>query len=140
MRPHRVSSVILCSFLVAGTAAAQQGSSAIRGRVVDQADAVLPGVAITVTHAESGTVRETVSGPDGTYLVPGLIPGPYNVTAQLPGFSRLTREDLVVRVGTTLQVDLTLRVGARRREPHGARRSAAGGSHGGAGWRQRVDR
>jgi hypothetical protein len=111
MRPHRVGSVILCSFLVASTAAAQQGSSAIRGRVVDQADAVLPGVAITITHAESGTVRETVSGPDGTYLVPGLIPGPYNVTAQLQGFSRLTREDLVVRVGTTLQVDLTLRVG-----------------------------
>ena len=71
-----VSSVILCSFLVAGTAAAQQGSSAIRGRVTDQADAVLPGVAITVTHAESGTIRETVSGPDGTYLVPGLLPGP----------------------------------------------------------------
>ncbi len=111
MRPHRLVSVILCSILVASTSAAQQGSSAIRGRVVDQADAVLPGVAITITHAESGTVRETVSGPDGTYLVPGLIPGPYNVTAQLQGFSRLTREDLVVRVGTTLQVDLTLRVG-----------------------------
>ena len=111
MRPHRLVPVILCSVLVAGVAAAQQGSSAIRGRVLDQADAVLPGVAITVTHAESGTVRETVSGPDGTYLVPGLIPGPYKVTAQLPGFSRLTREDLVVRVGTTLQVDLTLRVG-----------------------------
>jgi hypothetical protein len=46
--------------------------------------------------------------PDGTYLVPGLIPGR---TCLALGFSRLTREDLVVRVGTTLQVDLTLRVG-----------------------------
>ena len=36
--------------------------------------------------------------------------GPYKVTAQLQRFSRLTR-GLVVRVGTTLQVDLTLRVG-----------------------------
>jgi Carboxypeptidase regulatory-like domain/TonB dependent receptor len=112
MRPHRLVPVILCSVLVAGVAAAQQGSSAIRGRVIDQADAVLPGVAITVTHAESGMIRETVSGADGTYLVTGLLPGPYRIAAQLQGFSRLIREDLVLRIGTTLQVDLTLQVGA----------------------------
>jgi hypothetical protein len=102
---------VLSSFNTA-VAEAQQGSSGIRGRVTDQADAVLPGVSITITHAESGTVRETVSGADGTYLVPGLSPGPYKVTAELQGFSRLSQEDLVLRLGTTLQVDLTLRVGA----------------------------
>jgi hypothetical protein len=112
MRGLRLTSAaLIAGLLFVAAAEAQQGSSAIRGRVTDQADAVLPGVAITVTHAESGTIRETVSGADGTYLVPGLIPGPYKVTAALEGFSRLTREELVVRVGTTLEVDLTLRVG-----------------------------
>ena len=99
--------------LVATSASeAQQGGSAIRGRVTDEQQAVLPGVAITVTHAESGTIRETVSGDDGTYLVPGLLPGPYHVAAELTGFNRLLQENVVLRIGTTMQVDLTLRIGA----------------------------
>lgn len=98
--------------LLAATAEAQQGSSAIRGRVTDQQQGVLPGVNITITHAENGTIRETVSGPDGTYLVPGLIPGPYKVSAELEGFSRLLREHIVLRIGSTMQVDLAMQVGA----------------------------
>jgi hypothetical protein len=44
-------------------------------------------------------------------LIPDLVPGPYRITAQLEGFSRLTQPDVVLRIGATLQVDLTLRVG-----------------------------
>lgn len=98
--------------VVAATVHAQQSGSAIRGRVIDQQQGVLPGVAIVVTHAETGTIRETVTGPDGTFLVPGLVPGPYRITAELQGFRRLTQESLVLSVGSTLQVDLTLQVGA----------------------------
>ncbi len=97
---------------VVAVAEAQQGGSGIRGRVTDEQQGVLPGVAIIVTHAESGTVRETVTGADGTFLVPGLIPGPYRVNAELAGFSRLRQEDLVLRIGATLQLDLVLKVGA----------------------------
>ncbi len=102
--------LVVCSF--AAAAEAQQGGSAIRGRITDEQKGVLPGVSIVVTHQETGTVRETTSGGDGTYLVPGLVPGPYRIMAQLAGFSRLTQEDLLLRVGATLQVDLALRVGA----------------------------
>src|SRR5262245_21670219 len=101
---------ILMVCCLASTVAAQ-GGSAIRGRVTDEQQAVLPGATILVTHSESGTIRETVTGPDGTFLVPGLIPGPYRVVAELSGFSRLTRDDIVLRVGLTTQLDLTLRVG-----------------------------
>jgi hypothetical protein len=44
--------------------------------------------------------------------VPGLVPGPYRIAAQLQGFSRMSQENLVLRIGSTLQVDLVLRVGA----------------------------
>src|SRR5262245_5517631 len=107
-----LASVAWVSLVASAVAEAQQGGSAIRGRITDEQHAVLPGVAIVVTHAESGTIRETVTGPDGTYLVSGLVPGPYRVTAQLTGFSRLTQPDVVVRIGATIQVDLTLRIGA----------------------------
>ena len=104
--------IFAAGLLVVGAAEAQQGGSAIRGRVTDQQQAILPGVGIVVTHVESGTTRETVTGPDGTYLVHGLVPGPYRISAQLEGFNRLTREDLVLRIGSTLQVDLTLKLGS----------------------------
>ncbi len=108
----RLALVAFGSLVAVTVTDAQQGGSAIRGRVVDQLQAILPGVAIVVTHAESGTTRETVTGPDGTFLVPGLIPGPYRIAATLQGFSQLTQDNLTLRVGATLQVDLTLRVGA----------------------------
>src|SRR6187402_1603592 len=103
---------VLLLWLVPAVADAQQGNAAIRGRITDEQMAVLPGVAILVTHAESGATRETTTTADGTYLVQGLLPGPYKITAQLTGFNRATQADLVVRIGMTLQVDLALKVGA----------------------------
>jgi Carboxypeptidase regulatory-like domain/TonB dependent receptor-like, beta-barrel len=90
--------------------AQQAGGSAIRGRVVDAQQSVLPGVAIVVTHTESGTVRATVTGPDGTYFVTGIIPGPYRITGELEGFKRFT-QDVRLQIGETATLDLTLEVG-----------------------------
>ena len=54
---------------------AQQGTADLRGRVVDQQGAVLPGVTVVVRHQESGLFRETVSGADGTFLMSAMTPG-----------------------------------------------------------------
>ena len=93
-------------------AEAQQGGSAIRGRVLDEQKAVLPGATVILTHQESGTFRETVTGPDGTFSIPGVVPGPYRISVTLAGFSTLTQEDVILRVGATVQLELTMRVGA----------------------------
>ncbi|MGH9382932.1 MAG: carboxypeptidase regulatory-like domain-containing protein [Vicinamibacterales bacterium] len=107
----RLSSLLVGLLVIVAVAEAQQGGSAIRGRITDQQQGVLPGVSIVVTHEESGTIRETITGDDGTFLIPGLVPGPYRLTAELQGFRRLTQQELVLRVGATLQVDLSLQVG-----------------------------
>jgi hypothetical protein len=96
---------------LAAAAEAQQGGSAIRGRVTDEQKGVLPGASIVITHQESGTSRETIAGPDGSYLIQGLVPGPYRISALLAGFRQLTQEDIVLRIGATIQVDLALQVG-----------------------------
>ena len=104
---------LACSFLVTFglSAEAQQGGSSIRGRIVDQQDAVLPGVAVIVTHQESGIFRETVTAADGTYFITGIVPGPYQVAATLEGFRKLTR-DVRLEIGATVTLDLSLEVGA----------------------------
>lgn len=104
-----VGSLVAC--LVAGSAEARQGVSGLRGRVVDQQKGVLPGVTLTVTHRESGVTRETVTGSDGSFSVPALVPGPYRVTAELAGFNRYQFEELQLRVGSTAQLEVVLQVG-----------------------------
>ena len=115
LRQRGLVLVWLVAFGIAAVANAQQGGSAIRGRVVDEQPAVLPGVAILITHAENGTVRETVTGADGSFLVPGLLPGPYHVQAELAGFSRLKQDNVVLRIGATLQ--LGFQIGGILRRP-----------------------
>ena len=109
-RPVSVLVFALACGLATATEA-QQGGSAIRGRVTDEQKGVLPGASIVITHQESGTIRETITGPDGSYLVQGLVPGPYRISAQLAGFRQLTQEDIVLRIGATIHLDLALQVG-----------------------------
>jgi len=61
--------------LVAGPAAAQLGTGDLRGKVVDQQGAVLPGVTVIAKNEGSGQYRETVSSTDGTFSMIALTPG-----------------------------------------------------------------
>ncbi|HET9265529.1 MAG TPA: TonB-dependent receptor [Vicinamibacterales bacterium] len=90
---------------------AQQGTSEIRGRVIDSQDAVLPGVTVVVRNQDTGMFRETVSNPDGTYFVSGIVPGMYEITAELQGFRKYSRRDVRLEVGKTTTLDVPLQVG-----------------------------
>jgi hypothetical protein len=99
--------------LLAGVpAAAQQGTTEIRGRVLDTQGAVLPGVTVTVRNQDTGMFRGTVSNADGTYFASGLVPGSYEITAELQGFKKFTRRDIQLELGKTATIDVALEVGA----------------------------
>ncbi|PYS43806.1 MAG: hypothetical protein DMG13_34870, partial [Acidobacteria bacterium] len=99
-------------FASAVPALAQQGTAEIAGRVTDEQGAVLPGVAIVVTNEETGIFREVTTSEEGTYLASQLVPGRYGVVAKLLGFRTMERGGLILPVGTTLTINLTLAVGA----------------------------
>src|SRR6186713_139397 len=93
---HMRRSIVLFTLGLLAIAArpgfAQQGQfSAIQGRVVDDSEAVLPGVVVVVTHQASGIYRQVVSNSDGSYYIAGIVPGPYRVTADLQGFKKYER-------------------------------------------------
>jgi Carboxypeptidase regulatory-like domain/TonB dependent receptor-like, beta-barrel/TonB-dependent Receptor Plug Domain len=111
MRRHEWFLAAFIVVLTAQLVEAQAGGSALQGRVTDEQQAVLPGVAIIVTHQESGTFRETVSGPDGAYFTPGLPPGRYRVTAELQGFKKFSKEDVLLQLGSTQTLEVRLEVG-----------------------------
>ncbi len=97
------SILMLTSGLVLG-----QTTSTFSGRVLDQGDAVLPGVTITATNTNTGVVRTTVTNAEGQYLMPGLEPGTYSVKTELPGFQPSERRNVTLGINATLTLDVKL--------------------------------
>ena len=96
---------------LAPPAFAQQMESRITGKVLDQSQAALPGVTVTVTSKVNGGVRTAVSESDGTYAVTNLGPGSYTIQLELSGFQTKTR-DVVLGIAQLERVDVELGVGA----------------------------
>jgi hypothetical protein len=90
---------------------AQQGTSQITGKISDPQGAVLPGVSVVVKNEDTGASRELTTSPEGSYLASQLVPGRYAITARLTGFRTMDRTGLVLQVGTTLTINLTMPVG-----------------------------
>jgi len=109
---QRVMGWILMILLVAVSASAQQGTTELRGRVIDSQGAVLPGVTVVVRNQETGMFRETASGEDGTFIASGIVPGTYQIMAELQGFKKFERKDLRLEVGKTSSIDVTMAVGS----------------------------
>jgi hypothetical protein len=108
---RQASAWMLALLLGVATAFAQQGTTEVRGRVLDPQGAMLPGVTVTVKNQDTGMFRETVSGPDGTFIVSGIVPGRYEVSAELQGFKKFVRQDVIFELGRTTSLEVPLEVG-----------------------------
>jgi Carboxypeptidase regulatory-like domain len=91
---------------------AQRQLGAIQGTITDQTGGVLPGVTVTATNKSTGEVRPTTSNEVGIYRLQSLDPGTYDVIAELSGFGRGGRADVVVSVGASVGVNLAMSAGA----------------------------
>ena len=96
---------------MASPVGAQIGAGALAGDVMDQAGAALPGATVTVIEVRTNGSRTVVTGEDGSYVVQGLVPGPYLVRVELSGFRPLTRDGIRIATGETVRLDLELAVG-----------------------------
>ncbi|MGE0815333.1 MAG: carboxypeptidase regulatory-like domain-containing protein [Vicinamibacterales bacterium] len=112
MRGVRFGLAVALLLAAATSLSAQQGTSQIAGKITDEQGAVLPGVTLVVTNEETGVFREVATGASGAFFVSQIVPGRYKLRATLEGFAPLDRNGLVVQVGNTVTVDLTLTVGS----------------------------
>ena len=105
---------VLAAFLLAAATPllAQQGTAEIGGKVVDEQGGALPGVAIVITNEETGAFREVTSGSDGSYFASQLTPGRYRMAAKLASFRTFERGGLLLAVGKTLTINVTLALGS----------------------------
>jgi hypothetical protein len=105
--------VLLCIGLLAIAVAPveSQSNGTLRGIVKDSTGAILPGAGITLTNKSTGIVSATVSTEAGAYSFVFLPPGAYSLTVDMPGFRRLVRDNVSVRVAETVAIDVQLEVG-----------------------------
>ena len=111
-----VRSVLVIVVLVLAThgdawAQAIAGSQ-LSGVVRDSTGGTIPGAEVTVTKTDTGMVRTVFTGADGTYALPNLPIGPYQLKVILTGFNTYIRDGIVLQVSSNPEVNVTLAVGA----------------------------
>ncbi len=107
----RVLIALGCLLMCTGMSSAQQtvDVASISGRIVDSSGAVIPGVTVTATQLDTNVAATAVSDHNGRFRFPYLRIGPYEVVANLPGFSDATRR-LTLGAGAAHELPLTLLV------------------------------
>jgi hypothetical protein len=91
---------------------AQSALGTFNGRVVDEAEAVLPGVTVTATNADTNVTRTTVTNEQGLFNLPGLEPGVYAIRAELTGFASWTQTEVRLPVSAAITMNIKMSVAA----------------------------
>src|SRR5881397_1620993 len=89
----------------------QEFSATMSGVVHDANGGLVPGVGVTAKHTESGLTRTVITSETGSYRMPALPVGEYEVTAELSGFKQQVRRGVTLVVAQEAVVNLTLDVG-----------------------------
>ena len=79
----RVSALLILVCLIATLGAAQDRGT-IAGTITDDQGAVLPGVTVTLSGPDK---RSTVTDAQGRFAFVGVLPGEYQLDAELSGFN-----------------------------------------------------
>ena len=106
----RFLGAILVLFIQISVASGQINTGEISGVVKDTSGGVMPGATVTARHPASGTVVERVTDGEGRFFLPALRIGQWEVTAALSGFATQTQKGIVLEIGRTLSIELSLGV------------------------------
>ncbi|MDQ2977194.1 MAG: TonB-dependent receptor [Acidobacteriota bacterium] len=115
MKSHsaKLGNLLLLVFLLVGTALSafgQENSGSIQGTVKDEKGAAIAGAEVIATSPSLVRPQTTTTDNEGRYNFPTLPIGMYTVTASQSGFSTTKKENIDVRIGTQLKLDLEVPV------------------------------
>lgn len=90
-----------------------QATSSLGGTITDPSGSVVPGATITIVNTQTGIQRETTSNGEGVYNLPSVLPGIYNLTAKMTGFTAVEVKSITLDVNTPATVNVKFeKVGA----------------------------
>lgn len=112
MKVLRSGAALLLLLLASNPIAAQQTTGEIIGKITDDSGAFLPGVTVTIRGAGVAGAPTITSSGAGTYRFAALPPSVYELEFELQGFTTLKRTAVAVAVGSAVEINVILGVGA----------------------------
>ncbi len=106
-----MAAALYVSLANAPAAFAQKATGEIHGTVFDPTYTVVPKAEVTATDAATSIAKTTISGSDGSYLIPNLLDGTYTVSVSAAGFEKSVYSGVVVDAGRVTDLPLTLKLG-----------------------------
>jgi len=100
--------ILLLVFGITSISLAQRQTGSIAGTVKDEEGIGLPGASVTVSSPALMGTSTFVTTEDGDFRFPALPPGTYSIKVELQGFKTVIREGVIVHVGKTTSVTVTL--------------------------------
>ncbi len=105
--------LFIASWVLPPAAIAQSGPAGrLTGVIQDASGAVMPGVAVTARNVGTGQNRTVTSDAEGRWTVAALPVGSYQVTYEIKGFKKLTKEGVAVEAAVARTIDAQLEVEA----------------------------
>ncbi len=101
-----------CALLCCAAFAIQAQTAGITGTITDATGAGVPGATLSAKSVATGAIRTATTDNSGTYSLPNVPVGRYDVTVQKSGFAPLNFQSVEVSVGQTLTLNGTLALGA----------------------------
>lgn len=104
--------ILLFAFatLLGAATFAQTTTSAVSGKIVDLKGESLPGATIQIIYLPTNTSFGVVTNHEGRYFIANLNPGgPYQVNVTFVGYKTEKFDDLNLKLGETLKLDVTLK-------------------------------
>ncbi len=95
-------------FILSSILPAQVQTGSIKGVITDQEGNPLPAVTVTASSPSLMGVQTYVTPESGAFRFPALPPGTYKLVFKGSGFKPITRENVIVRVGMTVTINLAL--------------------------------
>ena len=89
----------------------QSNTGSLSGTITDPNAAAVPDAKLKARHDQTGQETDTVTTRTGNYVFASLPVGTYTVTAEAPGFKKLSRASLEIRVAQRQLLDLQMEVG-----------------------------
>src|SRR5215813_2173568 len=93
--------------LFAVCAFGQQGTTSLRGTILDKTAASITGATVTLTNTEQGVQRATTSSDTGAYEFVSLPPGTYAIRVEATGFRAYYQKNIELRVNNPPSLNWT---------------------------------
>ncbi len=108
----RFLKTILLLILACGVAQSQSFQATVVGQALDANGAVVVGAKVTITAQGTGRTATATTGSDGSYVIPQLPPGVYELRIEANGFKSAVKSNVALETGQTQRINFQLETGA----------------------------